>query len=48
MMTELVDADGQRIFAAISSVSMLAYLLVVLNRRMADRRREKQDRDGQP
>ncbi|HEV7352684.1 MAG TPA: hypothetical protein VGN74_06100 [Brevundimonas sp.] len=48
MMTELVDADGQRIFAAISSVAMLAYLLVVLNRRMADRRREKQDRDGQP
>ena len=26
----------------ISSVAMLAYLLVVLNRRMADRRREKQ------
>ena len=47
-MTELVDAEAQRLFAAISSVAMLAYLLVVLNRRVADRRREKQDRDGQP
>lgn len=46
-MMELVDADGQRIFAAISTIAILAYLLVVLNRHMADRRREKQDRDAQ-
>ncbi|MFN3353638.1 MAG: hypothetical protein ACK4Z5_08525 [Brevundimonas sp.] len=42
------DLDQQTAFAAIASVTMLAYMLVVLNRHLAERRRARLDRDPPP
>ncbi|MFC0632661.1 hypothetical protein [Brevundimonas balnearis] len=39
------DMDGQTVFAALASVTMLAYMLVVLNRHLAERRRDRQARE---
>lgn len=39
--------DDQTLFAAISSVTLLAYMLVVLNRHLAERRAQKRLRQNE-
>lgn len=43
----MTDMDDQTLFAAISSVTLLAYMLVVLNRHLAERRAQKRRRQDE-